>query len=148
MTKRPHFCRSKRRKQNVPSVKTSPNLTIMFPKKSLHLWPVEKWSVFNQAVRTNNDVEGWHGLLNRHAKKGNLSFYFMIALMHEQSRLTDLPTGSSHFGCHATTSAEEKIASAARSAVHTVAEILRRSEWSVPVQLPRKCSHLTEPASH
>jgi len=25
------------------------------------LWSVEKWSVFNQAVHTNYDVEGWHG---------------------------------------------------------------------------------------
>ena len=58
------------------SVKTSPNKTPPL--------------LINQAVRTNNDVEGWHGLLNRHAKKGNLSFYIMTALLYEQSRLTDL----------------------------------------------------------
>ena len=38
------------------------------------LWKPETWSVLGQAVQTNNDVEGWHGMLNRHAKLGNLSF--------------------------------------------------------------------------
>ncbi|XP_064627783.1 uncharacterized protein LOC135487676 [Lineus longissimus] len=30
-------------------------------------WTPKTWSVFNQPVRTNNDCEGWHGALNRHA---------------------------------------------------------------------------------
>ena len=38
------------------------------------------WSVFCQAVRTNNDVEGWHGKLNRHANKGNINFYLLAQL--------------------------------------------------------------------
>lgn len=50
----------------------------------------EYWSVFNQAVRTNNDCEGWHGMLNRHAKRGNLTFYLLVRLLHEQSQLVDL----------------------------------------------------------
>jgi hypothetical protein len=51
------------------------------------LWKPETWSVFCQVVRTNNDVEGWHGMLNRHAKRGNLSFYLMVRLLHEQAQL-------------------------------------------------------------
>ena len=30
------------------------------------IWQPETWSVFGQAIRTNNDVEGWHGMLNRY----------------------------------------------------------------------------------
>ncbi|XP_076036585.1 uncharacterized protein LOC143022323 [Oratosquilla oratoria] len=30
-------------------------------------WTPRTWSVFMEAVRTNNDVEGWHGMLNSHA---------------------------------------------------------------------------------
>ena len=29
------------------------------------LWNPNTWSVFNQAIRTNNDVEGWHRCFNR-----------------------------------------------------------------------------------
>ena len=41
-------------------------------------------------MRTNNDVEGWHGMLNRHAKRGNLSLYLMVRLLHEQAQLVDM----------------------------------------------------------
>lgn len=54
------------------------------------LWTPDKWSVFGQAVRTNNDVEGWHGMLNRHAKRGNISFYLMVRLLHEQAQLVNM----------------------------------------------------------
>ena len=30
-------------------------------------WPPSSWSVYMQAVRTNNDVEGWHHGLHRRA---------------------------------------------------------------------------------
>ena len=49
--------------------------------------------MFNQAVRTNNDLEGWHGMLNRHANKANLSFYVLIQLLEEQSQLVDNQVG-------------------------------------------------------
>ena len=41
-------------------------------------------------MRTNNDVEGWHGMLNRHAKRGNLSLYLMVRLLHEHAQLVDM----------------------------------------------------------
>ena len=37
-------------------------------------------------MRTNNDVEGWHRRLNGHAKKGQLPFYVLVALPHEEAR--------------------------------------------------------------
>ena len=48
------------------------------------------WSVFMQPVRTNNDVEGWHGALNRHAGRGNLTFYLMVRLLMEQADLVNI----------------------------------------------------------
>ena len=30
-------------------------------------WPPSSWSIFMMAVRTNNDIEGWHHALNRQA---------------------------------------------------------------------------------
>ena len=51
------------------------------------LWNPETWSIFKQPIRTNNDVEGWHGALNRHARRGNLTFYLLVKLLHEQSKL-------------------------------------------------------------
>ena len=54
-------------------------------------WPSSAWSVFEQAIRTNNDVEGWHlGLNRRAAGKSQLPFYIMIQLLHREARLTSL----------------------------------------------------------
>ena len=54
-------------------------------------WPPASWSVYLQAVRTNNDVEGWHYGLNRRAQgKSQLPLYMLIMLLHEESRLTSL----------------------------------------------------------
>ena len=54
-------------------------------------WPPASWSVYLRAVRTNNDVEGWHNGLNRRAQgKSQLPFYMLITLLHEESRLTSL----------------------------------------------------------
>lgn len=33
-------------------------------------WPPSCWSVYLRAIRTNNDVEGWHNGLNRRAQVG------------------------------------------------------------------------------
>ncbi len=55
------------------------------------IWPPSSWSVYLQAVRTNNDVEGWHNSLNRRAHgKGQLPLYFLIELLHQEARLTSL----------------------------------------------------------
>ena len=55
------------------------------------VWPPSTWSVYLQSIRTNNDVEGWHNGLNRRAQgKSQLPLYLLIALLHEESRLTNL----------------------------------------------------------
>ena len=41
-------------------------------------------------MRTNDDVEGWHGLLNRHTKRGNLTLTLLVKLLHEEAQLVDI----------------------------------------------------------
>ena len=54
-------------------------------------WPPASWSVYLRAIRTNNDVEGWHNALNRRAQgKSQLPLYMLIMLLQEESRLTSL----------------------------------------------------------
>ena len=55
------------------------------------IWPPSCWSVYMQAVRTNNDVEGWHlGLNRRAAGKTQLPFYLLVKLLHREAKLTSL----------------------------------------------------------
>ena len=47
------------------------------------------WTVFKQAVRTNNDLEGWHHGINRRAAgKSQLPLYVLIKLLHQETHLT------------------------------------------------------------
>jgi len=50
------------------------------------IWRVADWSQYGRAIRTNNDLEGWHGKLNRRARKGNLPFYLMAALLFAEAQ--------------------------------------------------------------
>ncbi|XP_041375153.1 uncharacterized protein LOC121388019 [Gigantopelta aegis] len=50
------------------------------------VWSVSAWSVFNQSVRTNNDVEGWHHRLNHRALGTAPPFY----MLHTEARLVPL----------------------------------------------------------
>lgn len=54
------------------------------------VWSPEAWSVFGQSVRTNNDVEGWHHRLNAKAKKGSLTFYMLLRLLHEETAIINI----------------------------------------------------------
>ena len=49
----------------------------------------KNWSVYKQAIRTNNDIEGWHNTLNRRAGgQSGLSMYSLIELLEREARLT------------------------------------------------------------
>lgn len=57
------------------------------------VWPPSTWSVYLQSIRMNNDVEGWHngGSQQKSARKESASLLpILIALLHEESRLTNL----------------------------------------------------------
>ena len=47
-------------------------------------FPPSKWLVYNCAVRTNNDLEGYHHKLNSDAEKPNLPFYLQIDLLKKE----------------------------------------------------------------
>jgi len=50
-------------------------------------WPPRTWSVFNQAIRTNNDLEGWHHRINRKAQRADLNLYLLIQLLYSESKM-------------------------------------------------------------
>ena len=54
-------------------------------------FPPASWSVYQEAVRTNNDLEGWHNGLNRHAKgRAQLPLYILIQLLSKEATLVTL----------------------------------------------------------
>ncbi|XP_067024035.1 uncharacterized protein [Acropora muricata] len=58
---------------------------------SSNTWPPSSWSVYMMAIRSNNDVEGWHNGLHRRASgRWHMPFYLLIGLLHEEARLTAL----------------------------------------------------------
>ena len=58
---------------------------------SSNTWPPSSWSVYMMAIRSNNDVEGWHNGLHRRASgRWHMPFYLLIGLLHEEACLTAL----------------------------------------------------------
>ena len=54
-------------------------------------WGPSDWTAFKKAIRTNNDVEGWHNGLNRRASgRGQLPMYLLIKFLHKEATLTAL----------------------------------------------------------
>ena len=54
-------------------------------------WPLSSWSVYMMAIRSNNDIEGWHhGLHRRASGKWHMPFYMLLDLLHQEARLTAL----------------------------------------------------------
>ncbi|XP_021350006.1 uncharacterized protein LOC110448202 [Mizuhopecten yessoensis] len=51
----------------------------MQSKELMKFFPISNWCVFNTAVRTNNDVEGWHHRLNTRVNvRGPVPFYLLF----------------------------------------------------------------------
>lgn len=51
--------------------------------------PPKDWSVYGQAIRTNNDLEGWHNALNgRAGGRVHIPFYLLIQQLHKEAMLT------------------------------------------------------------
>lgn len=54
-------------------------------------WPTTSWSGYNMAIRTNNDVEGWHNALNRRAsRRCHLPLYILIDLLRNEASIARL----------------------------------------------------------
>lgn len=53
-------------------------------------WTPFDWSVYGVAIRTNNDLEGWHTRLNHRCNRANPQFYLLVDLLVKESRLVKL----------------------------------------------------------
>ena len=51
--------------------------------------PPEAWSVFNRAVCTYNDTEGWHRRLNTRGRS-NQHMYNLVSLLHKEAALVPI----------------------------------------------------------
>lgn len=56
------------------------------------IWPIPSWSVYNKAIRTNNDCEGWHTWMNVDRAQGrmNVNFYLLLGLLRKEADLLPL----------------------------------------------------------
>jgi len=106
------------------------------------VWTPTDWSVYMQAVRTNNDVEGYHHGINRRAGKTNIGLYLLIQLLHDESRLSRL---------NVRLVSEGKLRRRQRKKYKKVQGMLF-TWWNAlvvkeisPRQLLRRCAHLTKP---
>ena len=55
------------------------------------VWLPRSWSIFMQATRTNNDIEGWHHRLNQKvAGRCGIPFYMLTDLLHKEASLVAL----------------------------------------------------------
>ena len=57
---------------------------------SSSMWDVNAWSIFSRAIRTNNDVDGWHHQMNSCAGHCKLHFYSLLKFLHEEAKLVPL----------------------------------------------------------
>ncbi|MPC52953.1 Nucleoprotein TPR [Portunus trituberculatus] len=52
------------------------------------LWPTSSWSIFNQSILTNNDIEDWHNRINKRAAEQE-KFQLEKRLVSTQSQLEE-----------------------------------------------------------
>ncbi|KAL5010780.1 hypothetical protein ScPMuIL_013085 [Solemya velum] len=50
------------------------------------VWSVRSWSVYQETIRTNNDVEGWHRGLNSRCARAHPSFYILVPLLQREGQ--------------------------------------------------------------
>ena len=55
-------------------------------------WPTLNWSVYNRSIRTNNNCEGWHRIVNSRVRCHHLPFYQLVEFLHQEATLVTLQT--------------------------------------------------------
>ena len=53
------------------------------------VWSVEEINCYMRAIRTNNDVEGYHFRINSRAGRNDLQFYLLIRLLRQEASLVN-----------------------------------------------------------
>ena len=48
------------------------------------------WSFYNQPVRTNKDVEGWHYRLNWKAQRAGINIYLLFTLLYQEAQMVEV----------------------------------------------------------
>ena len=95
-----------------------------------------------QSVRTNNDVEGYHHVINRRSGKTNIGLYLLIQLLHDESRLSRLNVRLLSAG--KLRRRQRKKYQKLQGMLFTWWNALVLKEISAR-QLLRRCAHLTQP---
>ena len=54
------------------------------------VWTPDNWSVFQQTVRTNNIVEGWHHRLNTRIRYASCSVYILIPALYVEAQTVEV----------------------------------------------------------
>lgn len=54
------------------------------------VFPPHTWSVYKRAIRTNNDVEGWHNRLNSRHRQSSPPFYQLVERLHSEAKLASI----------------------------------------------------------
>ncbi|CAL4061183.1 unnamed protein product [Meganyctiphanes norvegica] len=49
------------------------------------MWNPSNWGHFNQAIRTNNDVEGFHNKMNHICQQANVEFSTLVKELHKEA---------------------------------------------------------------
>ncbi len=108
------------------------------------VFPPSNWSIYDQAIRTNNDIEGWHNALNRRAGgQANLPMYLLIELLNKEAQVTAI---------NIRLVSERKLKRIQRKKYRNLQEKLFQ-QWELykeggktTEELLRFCSHLNGPA--
>lgn len=61
-------------------------------------YPITMWNVYQQDIRTNNKLEGWHNSLNRAAKKSHPNIYELLTVLKTEQSATDRTVKSARLG--------------------------------------------------
>ncbi|XP_041475756.1 uncharacterized protein LOC121424214 [Lytechinus variegatus] len=102
-------------------------------------YPVEAWSAYGRAVRTNNDCEGWHHRLNGRAGGKALGVYGLVVLLHREAAVVHLTVRL--INLKRLTKRQKKRAATAQGRVFILWEQHREGLKS-PEELLRACSHI------
>ncbi|XP_062571643.1 uncharacterized protein LOC134233670 [Saccostrea cucullata] len=72
------------------------SLVNYFDRQWIHhaIFRPSSWTVYQQSVRTNNDVEGWHHRVNGKAGHRSCTFYKLVPLLLQEAKLVETRVSS------------------------------------------------------
>ena len=109
-----------------------------------NIFTPESFSIFNQAVRTNNDLEGWHYRLNKKANKRELAYYELIDILYAEAQLVEV-----HYRLVSDNKLQKRQRKKAKKFEGRLFNLWDRyvAKDLTVAQLLRKCAHLVQPSN-